>query len=131
MPASLDLDLDRVRAALGIGYDEAGAWFSVDEAETPFAPQKSPGHRALLLRRWTQGPAVWVVARSRTSRSGMEHSSHGHRSEYPRCWLTQSARIVTARPFTVRRSLLTGATYMCAEPDPAVSAAVLACPCPT
>lgn len=127
---SLRADLDRVRAALGLGYDEGYAWFSVDEAQTPFAPHKTPGRRALLLVRWSQGPAVWVAARSRTSNTGLLHDPHDHRAEFAACWLSEPARIVTSKLFTVRRSLLCATTYMCSEPHAAVAEAVLASPCP-
>lgn len=126
----LEVDLDRVRAVLGIGFDEGAAWFSLDEKETPFAPQKSPGHRALLLRKWSWGPVAWVVARSRTSNAGLQHSPHDHKADFPACWLNSRALIVTDWCFTVQRKLLNSDSYMCAEPDASISAAVLVCPCP-
>lgn len=124
------LDLSHVRDALGIGFEAGTAWFSLDEADAKFAPQKSPGHRAVILRRWRQAPIVYVYARSASSAVGLVHQPHTHQRSFPNCWLRRTARIVWGRHLAVKRSCLTEAAYMCAEPDPAVTAAVMSAYCP-
>lgn len=119
------IDVARIRAALGFGFDEGAAWFSVDERETGFAPQKSPGHRAILLACWSSGPVVVVYARSASSKEGVESPPHRHRPEFPSCWLSKHARVVTSYPLAVRRGLLTDDSYMCSEPYQGVTTAVL------
>ena len=124
------IDVAHIRAALGIGFEAGTAWFSLDEADVPFAPQKTPGQRAVVLRRWREGPVVHVYARSTTSRYGLVHVRHDHREEFPTCWLAKRARIVLARALPVKRRCLSDESYMCAEPDPAVTTAVMNAYCP-
>jgi hypothetical protein len=123
------LDVAHVRAALGFGYDVGAAWFSIDEKDAKFAPQKT-GKRAVVLRQWSEGPIVQAFARSRTSTTGIVNPPHGHRREFAACWLGDEGRIVVAVRLPLARSLFTDSTYMCAEPDEATIAQVLAAPCP-
>jgi hypothetical protein len=130
VPVPLDMDFDALRSALGIGYEEGVAWFSVDEAATSFAPQKSPGERAVVLRRWSWGPSAVVYARSTASGNGYVHAPHDHTAEFPACWLNRQARIVCGVPLTVQRSVLNQQSYMCAEPHHQATQAVMAGRCP-
>jgi len=115
------IDVDQVREVLRMGYGEGTDWFSVDESDTAFAPHKSPGRRAVLLRTWTWGPSARVLPRSLSSRTGIVHDAHDHSGEFPDCWITSEARIV-CKVLTVRRSILTSASYMCSEPDAGITA---------
>jgi hypothetical protein len=125
------MDVSLIRAKLGIGPEAGVAWFSLDEADVGFAPQKSPGHRAVIVRAWrATDPMTYVFARSRTSRRGWDHDPHNHASEYARCWLHEKAKIVTTWPLTVKTQLLNDESSMCPEPDEAATAAVLAAPVP-
>lgn len=125
------MDVSLIRAKLGIGPEAGVAWFSLDEADVGFAPQKTPKHRAVIVRAWrANSPMTWVFARSRSSRNGWEHDAHAHTAEFARCWLNEPARIVTTWPLTVKSQLLDSTSSMCAEPDEAASAAVLAAPVP-
>lgn len=125
------MDVSHIRAKLGMGPEPGVAWFSLDEADVGFAPAKSPGHRAVIVRSWRpNSPMTWVFARSRTSRKGWAHAAHSHTSEFERCWLNEPARIVTDWPLTVKSQLLDGANSMCAEPHQPTTEAVLAAPIP-
>lgn len=125
------MDVSLIRAKLGIGPEAGVAWFSLDEADVGFAPQKSPRHRAVIVRAWrATDPMTYVFARSRSSRRGWEHDAHQHTEEYEKCWLTKRAKIVTNWPLTVKTQLLDDIHSMCAEPDEKVTAAVLAAPVP-
>lgn len=125
------MDVSLIRAKLGIGPEAGVAWFSLDEADVGFAPQKSPKHRAIVVRAWRANhPMTWVFARSRTSRHGWHHEPHHHETEFSRCWLNEPASIVTTWPLTVKTQLLDDTSSMCAEPDQATTAAVLAAPLP-
>lgn len=125
------MDVSHIRATLGMGPEPGVAWFSLDEADVGFAPHKSPKHRAVIVRAWrASSPLTWVFARSRTSRDGWEHDPHDHAHEFSRCWLNETAKIVTTWPLTVKSQLLDGANSMCAEPDELTTEAVLAADVP-
>lgn len=122
----LPMDVSEVRRRLNIAPTAGSAWFSVDEKEVAFAPHKTPGHRAVILRDWPEnGPLAWVFARSKTSSSGLSHLPHQHKAEYPHCWLAQRAKIVTALPLTIKKSALDHSTAMCEESDQAITFAVM------
>jgi hypothetical protein len=126
------MDVSEIRRRLNIAPTAGAAWFSVDEGELAFAPHKSPGHRAVVVRSWpTNSPLAWVFARSTTSSSGIDHTPHGHTPEYPRCWLDLSAKIVTKLPLTIKKSTLDHNTAMCEEPDPAITSQLLSVPVPS
>lgn len=122
----LEIDLDRVRAALGIGYTEGEAWFSLAEETVGFAPHKRGGHRAVILRRHGRGPVATVFARTSQEGSGCCNPPHDHVTEFSRCWLNLHGDIVLAVPLQIPASEICQNNYMCAEPDEATTRAVLA-----
>lgn len=125
------MDVSLIRAKLGIGPEAGVAWFSLDEADVGFAPQKSPRHRAVIVRHWqANAPMTYVFARSMSSDEGWAHDPHRHKSEYQKCWLNERAKIVTTWALSVKSQLLDSAASMCPEPDEATTAAVLAAPIP-
>jgi hypothetical protein len=126
------MDVTEIRRRLNFSPAAGAAWFSVDEKELAFAPHKSPGHRAVVVRLWPENsPLAWVFARSATSANGLDHDPHCHTAEYPRCWLELSAKIVTRLPLTVKKSSLDHNTAMCEEPDEAITRKLLAIQVPT
>jgi hypothetical protein len=126
------VDVSAIRAKLGIGPEAGVAWFSLDESDVGFAPHKSPGHRAVIVRDWSPTrPLTWVFARSKSSRNGFLHDPHRHSNDYPRCWLEERARIVLSCPLTVKSRLLDHQTSMCPEPDQDATDAVMGTPIPT
>ena len=123
------LALDGLRARLGLGPPEGEAWFHLPERELPFAPQKD-GTRALVLRRWPEsGPLATVYART-TQKHGNEplNPAHNHRSEWPSCWLSVDAWIVTRYPLPVSKGKLCDANRLCSEDHQPTVDAVMAGP---
>lgn len=126
------MDVSEIRRRLNIGPNAGVAWFSVDEKEVAFAPHKSPGHRAVVVRHWPDNsPLAWVFARSATSSTGVHHAQHDHKVEYPRCWLARTAKIVTNVPLTIKKSTLDHTTAMCEEPDEAITRHLLSVAVPS
>jgi hypothetical protein len=126
------MDVSEIRRRLNIAPAVGAAWFSVDERELAFAPHKSPGRRAVVVRSWPDNsPLAWVFARSTTSSNGIDHQPHSHEPEYPRCWLALAAKIVTTLPLTIKKSTLDHNTAMCEEPDEAITRHLLSIQVPS
>jgi hypothetical protein len=122
------IDLDALRALLGLGPTEGEAWFQLPDQDLGFARHKK-GNRALLLRRWGAGPIATVLPRTTSHHHGEPlNPAHDHRRDFPNCWLDQDAWIVTRYPINVAKPDLNDRTRMCTEDHAPTIAAVLACP---
>jgi len=123
------LALDGLRARLGLGPPEGEAWFHLPDKDLPFAPHKNK-HRAIVLRLWPEsGPLAVVYARTtQKHKSEPLNPAHGHRAEWPGCWLDREGWVVTRLPMPVSKDKLCDANRLCSEDDQDTVKAVMAGP---
>ena len=105
-----------------------GAWFEQTEAVVGFAPQKPSEMRPIILRHWAPTGAIAVVFARTTKNYSVEvtNPAHDHRSEWPRCRLSEAGNIVVSRPLPVAKDDLDEAHRLCFEDDQATIDAVKA-----
>jgi len=123
------MDVSLIRERLQISPRAGIAWFMVDESDVAFAPQKAPGPRRVILRQWSAtGPIAVVFARTSTGSSGIPHTPHDHKTDFPRCEIDLRGRIVSGVPLAAKKSILDHKTAMCDEPDVSITRQVLLAP---